>query len=442
MSHDPAAIRVNGLSKRYVVGRTGRTPLGQLRNRVAVRDTVQAVHDVSFEVARGERVGIIGPNGAGKSTLLRMVCGITEPDAGSVWLGGETVPIIGLQAGFKKELTGRQNIDIKARLYGMSQQAIERRRDEIAEFADIGRFIDEPMSTYSKGMQARLAFAVAFSMDPEILIVDETLSGGDDAFKRKTMQRLKEIKDAGTTILLVTHGPGMIRQLCDRVLLMDRGEKLLEGDPRTALDAYQRLTVADETGREQVRQELRAEAHGSYAAAPAATAGAGAVPDAAIRPEQAPTVTPRASTSNGARIDRVTLIDAVGESVDRLATHAVAGVRVAGVLNEPAADLRITVIVRDRSGLAVARLCAEQEGTHSVHGRRTLRAELGFENRLLPGWYFLDAIVSGRIGTQRIEMHTLHDAAGFLIEGDSAEGDADEVRIDLTRSAELTVTDV
>lgn len=268
MSSEEIAIRVTDVSKHYAMFErpedrlkqmvqprlarlVGRTPRRYFRD-------FAALSSISFEVKRGETVGIIGRNGCGKSTLLQIVCGTLQPTSGTVEVNGRIAALLELGAGFNPEFTGRENVFMNAAILGLSQAEIDARFDDIARFADIGIFIDQPVKTYSSGMYVRLAFAVAINVDPDILVVDEALAVGDEAFQRKCFARIENIKDKGGTILFVSHGAQTIVQLCDRAMLLDRGEKILEGRPKTVVSQYQRFTNLPGPEAEPVREAIKA----------------------------------------------------------------------------------------------------------------------------------------------------------------------------------------
>ena len=202
---------------------------------------------MSFQVGRGETVGIIGRNGSGKSTLLEMICGTLSQSDGSIDVNGRIAALLELGSGFNPDFTGRENVYLNAAILGLSRDETDQRFEEIARFAGIGDFMDQPVKTYSSGMYVRLAFSVATNVDPDILIVDEALAVGDEAFQRKCFARIEEIKDRGGTILFVSHNPQSVIQLCDRAILMDQGEKIMEGSPKIVVSHYQRmLNLSDE----------------------------------------------------------------------------------------------------------------------------------------------------------------------------------------------------
>lgn len=197
-----------------------------------------AIKNVSFQIRRGETVGIIGRNGSGKSTLLQMICGTLSPTEGGVETRGRVAALLELGAGFNPEFTGLENVYLNAAILGLSRSEIENRFDNIAAFADIGEFIHQPVKHYSSGMYARLAFAVAIHVDPDVFVVDETLSVGDISFQTKCLRAIEKIKNRGTAILFVTHSPGQVEALCDRALWLNEGRLKGDGSPKSLMRRY------------------------------------------------------------------------------------------------------------------------------------------------------------------------------------------------------------
>lgn len=202
------------------------------------------LQDVSFTVQPGEAVGIIGINGAGKSTLLKMITGTTKPTTGSVHMTGRVAAMLELGMGFHPDFTGRQNAVMAGQLLGYTVEEIHRLMPEIEAFAEIGDYIDEPVRVYSSGMQMRLAFSVATAIRPDILIVDEALSVGDSYFVHKSFDRIRQFREQGTTLLIVSHDKGAIQAVCDRAILLNQGRLAMEGKPETVMDAYNAM-IAD-----------------------------------------------------------------------------------------------------------------------------------------------------------------------------------------------------
>jgi len=209
--------------------------------------------DVSFQVSPGEALGIIGVNGAGKSTLLKMITGTTQPTAGSIRLEGKVAALLELGMGFHPEFTGRQNAIMAGQLLGMSVDELHDLMPAIEGFAEIGEYMDQPVRTYSSGMQMRLAFSVATCRRPDILIVDEALSVGDAYFQHKSFDRIREFRKAGTTLLIVSHDRQAIQSICDRALLLDRGRVALEGAPEEVMDFFSAMIAEREQST--IRQE-------------------------------------------------------------------------------------------------------------------------------------------------------------------------------------------
>ena len=210
----------------------------RFRRRHAKREIFYALKDVSFRVDHGECMAIVGSNGAGKSTLLSLVTGLCLPTEGRIRVNGRVAALLELGSGFHQDLTGAENILLNASLLGLSRKKTEACFDEIVEFSGVADFIDEPLRTYSSGMTMRLAFSVAVNVDPDILIIDEILGVGDQAFQAKCHERIAQFKRAGKTLLFVSHSAQLVRQFCDRTLWLDNGEAVLVGTPDEVLDAY------------------------------------------------------------------------------------------------------------------------------------------------------------------------------------------------------------
>ena len=202
-----------------------------------------ALNNVSFQVKKGETVGIIGTNGSGKSTILKIITGVLNPTQGEVVVDGRISALLELGAGFNGEYSGIENVYLNGQMIGFSKEEIDAKLQDILDFADIGEFIHQPVKTYSSGMFVRLAFAVAINIEPEILIVDEALSVGDVFFQAKCYRKFEEFKEMGKTILFVSHDLSSIGKYCDRVVLLNKGEKLAEGDAKEMVNLYRRVLV-------------------------------------------------------------------------------------------------------------------------------------------------------------------------------------------------------
>lgn len=263
-----SVIRVQGLTKLYrrmVPGaqlRTLKSALldGNLTRGLRQDEAIRALSDVSFEVGRGEAFGVVGGNGSGKSTLLKIVAGILQPTEGSVEVDGRLAALIELGAGFHPEISGRENLYINGTLLGLSRKELDHRYDDIVEFSGLGEFMEEPVKNYSSGMYVRLGFAVAVHTDPDVLLVDEVLAVGDEAFAHRCLRRIEEMLSKGATVLFVSHSLDLVLDLCDRVLWLDRGVPRELGEPRRVVDAY-RHSVAQAEGR--MHQEDKARVQGA-----------------------------------------------------------------------------------------------------------------------------------------------------------------------------------
>lgn len=198
-----------------------------------------ALRNVSFQIQKGEVLGIIGHNGAGKSSILKVISGIIKPTEGSTQLQGTVVPMLELGSGFDFDLTGRENIFLNGAILGYNEEFLKAKYDEIVEFSELGQFIDVPLRNYSSGMVMRIAFSIATVVVPDILIVDEILAVGDSEFQAKSKARMLELMSGGTTVLFVSHSLGQIREMCDRVLWLEHGEMKMIGATQEVCDAYE-----------------------------------------------------------------------------------------------------------------------------------------------------------------------------------------------------------
>ncbi len=236
-----ARIEFDGVSKVFARHTQRKLLRGYLHGLLARRHTEKfyALRDVSFRIDRGESVALVGANGAGKSTLLSLMAGISAPNEGRVSVEGKVAALLDLGSGFHPELTGRENIHLNAALLGLHRRAVDTKEESIIDFAGLADFIDEPLKTYSSGMTMRLAFSVAIELDPDILIVDEVLAVGDQAFQAKCLEKVRQFVLAGKTMLAVSHSTAKIRELCKRALWLDHGKLMMDGSIADVIQAYE-----------------------------------------------------------------------------------------------------------------------------------------------------------------------------------------------------------
>jgi lipopolysaccharide transport system ATP-binding protein len=317
------AISVSAVSKMYHIYETPLDRLKQilLGDRKKTADEFWALKDICFDVNKGETVGIVGCNGSGKSTLLQIICGTLAPTEGSVKRCGRISALLELGSGFNPEFTGRENVYLSASILGMGREEVDARFSDIEAFAEIGRFIDSPVKHYSSGMFARLAFAVAIHVDPEILVVDEILAVGDAAFQRKCVNKFYEIRDRGCTILFVSHSDYQVKSVCSRALYLEAGRQKLFCDAARVVDQYI-IDVQERALQAQALENARKGLKAAVAAQAPAISGNTSEPDNSDTPPDS------LAAENGApdalpqlfRITAVSLVDASGDTCASIIT--------------------------------------------------------------------------------------------------------------------------
>ena len=231
-------IRFKNVSKTYILYKNDQARFKALFIKPRNPKTNRALNDISFEIKRGESVGIVGDNGAGKSTLLKMITGVAFPDEGEIFVDGKVAALLELTAGFSMEMTGRENIYLKGYILGLEDDYIKEIEEKIIEFAELGDYIDQPVRTYSSGMKMRLGFAINVNIEPDVLVIDEALAVGDASFKRKCKDKIKEIIEAGTTVLYVSHTASSVKEICPRSIYLRKGAVIFDGDTEETLKVY------------------------------------------------------------------------------------------------------------------------------------------------------------------------------------------------------------
>lgn len=442
MSSD-IAIKVENLSKCYQIYDTPRDRLRQMilprLQRAVGAPSKQyfrefwALKDVSFEVKRGETVGIIGRNGSGKSTLLQMICGTLSPSSGNIQTHGRVAALLELGSGFNPEFTGRENVYMNASVLGLSKEEVDTRFDEIASFAEIGKFIEQPVKTYSSGMAVRLAFAVAISVDPDILIVDEALSVGDELFQRKCFSRIETIRSAGATILFVSHSGGTVVELCDRALLLDCGERLAMGVPKSIVGIYHKFLYAPQDRLEGIRKQIRCE----FGDTPfelfntdqpdCVTSVASNEPKAQQNKEKEstesfdPSLVPESTItyeSLGAVISNPAIYNLDGQLVNNLNRGKSYFYRYRVLFNSSATGVRFGMLIKTTSGIELGGAVSASSSRTSlpfVSKGSSFTVEFKFTCRLNAGVYFLNAGLVGDLNGTEKYLHRIIDVAMFRV---------------------------
>ena len=408
------AIKVENLSKRYQIYDQPRDRLKQfvlprVRRMIGAAPAQYfhefwALRDVSFEVRRGETVGIIGRNGSGKSTLLQMICGTLNPTHGTLETKGRIAALLELGSGFNPDFTGRENVFLNAAVLGLSHQEVEARFDDIVAFADIGHFLDQPVKTYSSGMVVRLAFAVQAMIDPDIFVVDEALAVGDEKFQRKCFARLEELKSRGTSILFVSHSAASVIELCERSLLLDSGSRIMYAPAAQAVRAYQKLLYAPKADHESLVREFRAadSSAGAVNGAAGAEGAAGAAADIVLAAQDAaknaestfdPGLVPETTTvypAQGAEIQSIAFRSEDGRVVNVLQSGQTYYLEMQGVFTRDFAGVFFGSHIRNIQGAEITGQRYPEEGSYVPDARAgtQFKVRFAFNMNLIQGAYF------------------------------------------------------
>jgi lipopolysaccharide transport system ATP-binding protein len=437
--YSDVAIKVEGLSKCYQIYAQPRDRLKQfmlpnLQQMLNLQPKQYykefwALKDVSFEVKKGETVGIIGCNGSGKSTLLQMICGTLNPTSGSIQTSDRIAALLELGSGFNPEFSGRENVYINGAVLGLSRDEIDARFDAIAAFADIGQFIEQPVKNYSSGMAVRLAFSVAINVDPEILIVDEALSVGDELFQRKCFSRIESMRTNGVTILFVSHSSGAILELCDRALLMDAGERLAIGSPKQIIGRYQKLLYASPDVREAVRERIRLAGGIDIESVNVAEAVVHEkqeiVPNKyEVQESFDPNLIPLSIIeyeSNGAHIEYPMVQTLAGEPVNNLIRGKIYKLVYSVSFTKNVSNVRFGMLIKTTSGVELGgatSATASRGGVAYISAGCVYRVEFKFCCLLNTGIYFLNAGVLGDLNGSETYLHRLLDIFVFRVQAD------------------------
>ena len=390
MSSD-MAISIADISKRYEMYAQPKDRLLQFFSfgRRQFFQEFWALRDVSFSVAKGETVGILGRNGSGKSTLLQIIAGTLAPTAGEVHTSGVLAALLELGSGFNPEFTGRENVYLNGSILGLSKDAMDRRFDDIAAFADIGLHLDQPVKTYSSGMAVRLAFAVQACIKPDILIVDEALSVGDEKFQRKCFDYIEGLRENGCSVLLVTHSTATVEKFCQRGVLLHQGRMHGVGPAKEIVDQYHALLYSDERSylrylNQTVHQSAETTAH---------LTGVADASQAVVREGSAEQGQLRAVIKDWE------VCNADGESVEVFCSGDKATIRFDVDVLQPVREIQAGILIRTIEGVSAFGTSTLYHGLNYRNGQpgTTLRFEFALDLRLCQGTYFVTLAIAEAI---------------------------------------------
>lgn len=434
MNQSAHAIEVRGLTKTYQIFARPEDRLKQIlmgRRRKYYREFT-ALRDTSFTVDRGETLGIVGRNGSGKSTLLQMVVGTLTPSHGEILIAGRVAALLELGAGFNPEFTGRDNVFLNAGILGLTREETRERFDDIAAFADIGEFIDRPVKTYSSGMYVRLAFAVAINVQPDILVVDEALAVGDEAFQRKCYARIQDFRDQGGTLLFVSHSASAVMELCDRAICLDQGDVLFAGTPKKVMALYHKLIYAPTDKLATIREQLKTHQAEDPAelidrvlhegdADNQAEAAADVKEGAGLQAFYDPNMTPASTThyeEAGARIFDAHLETPQGKRVNNLVNRQNYIYSYDVEFTEEAYNVRFGMLIKTTSGLELGGAVSAPSFKGLDHAPAGSRYRVRFHMPigLNAGVYFLNAGLIGTCHGEETYLHRIIDAAMFRVQ--------------------------
>ncbi len=386
-----------------------------------------ALKNVSFEINHGETIGIVGRNGSGKSTLLQILCGILRPTSGEITVSGRVSALLELGAGFNPEFTGRENVYINGAIMGLSQKEIDAKYEDVISFADIGEFINQPVKMYSSGMYVRLAFAVAINVEPDILVVDEALTVGDEAFQRKCFSRIQQIQENGGTVLFVSHTASIILELCNRAILLDQGETLLIDKPKIVVSRYQKLIYAPSEKLESVRNEIKELHDKSDSGTQNITINNISDPSSNQnynldeRDYYDPNLISKSTIlyeSFGAIIKNPQIYTKNGKKVNVLSRGSEYIYTYEVSFTEAAYSVRCGMLIKTVSGLELGGIVSHvpNNSLEFVEKGMILRPKFTFKCALLPGVYFLNAGVVGMINGTETYLHRCIDVVIFRVQ--------------------------
>jgi ABC-2 type transport system ATP-binding protein len=387
------AISLKGIGKKYRIASSKSLRLREVLSFGKKQHTQDfwALQDIELEVEPGTTLGILGRNGAGKSTMLQIISGVLQPTTGTIEVNGRLTAIFGLGSGFNPEFTGRENAMMNGLILGMDRQEMLDRYEEIEAFADIGDFMDHPVKTYSSGMKSRLGFAVAVNVDPDILVIDEALSAGDAAFKKRALQRMYDLKDSGTTVLFVSHSMGMVNRFCTEAVLLHRGHMISRGTPEEVVGQYH--DVLEKTQNKKAARNAERNRQLDYTIAHEDEDDMPNPPKGKGKREQ------RRPTGEAEILD-VKLLDEDRQPADRVPSGSNLTVRVRARYAQAVDESAFGTVLRDRSGtLLFATSTGMEESSLGARAEgEVVTVNFTFGAPFRPGHYGVEATVLGDAG--------------------------------------------
>lgn len=386
-----------------------------------------ALQNINLEVPCGQTWGLVGRNGSGKSTLLQILVGTLTPTTGEAKVNGRISALLELGSGFNPEFTGRQNVFFNGRILGLTRKEIEAKFDEIAAFADIGDFIDQPVKTYSSGMFVRLAFAVATSVDPDVLVVDEALAVGDEVFQRKCFARIKATQERGGTVLFVSHSATSIIELCNVAVLMDQGKLLMQGKPKLVVSKYHKLIYAPPDQIDTVRQEIQAFDESKTLDKEESINSSKTNEDQPQEEEDIsediydPHLVPKSTViyvNQGAKIESPYIKNLAGEPANLLRFRQEYIYCYTVKFTQPAFGVRFGMLIKTNSGFELGGAVSHtpQNAIEFIPPETKVQVEFRFCCQLLPGVYFLNSGVVGLVDGAETFLHRCIDIAMFRVQ--------------------------
>ncbi|PWE21743.1 ABC transporter ATP-binding protein [Aliarcobacter skirrowii] len=429
------AIKVQNLTKTY---KLYNKPIDRLKESLhplkkKYHKEFYALNNVSFEIKKGETVGIIGKNGSGKSTLLKLITGVTTPTSGKVNIHGKISAILELGAGFNPEMTGLENIYLNNSINGLTKEQTDKRIKDIVDFAELGEFIHQPIKTYSSGMKARLAFAVSINVDPDILIVDEALSVGDAAFARKCFAKMEEIRSKGATILFVSHSEGSIVSLCNRAIWISNGNQIIDGTPKLVTGLYMKhindskvdkqaiikeyeeleLQKDEEKGENEIKEKNKVEEDNKN------------IQTINKSPKQKDFFVPTLKSSSTiiiggeeAEIKNLQILSLDGREVNHLIMGEEYKIKYQAKFYKNIANVHFGASIKNVQGTMIAGIStAKPKNRNSlmVEKDEEKEIEITFKCNLLPNTYFINCAVRGDRNNELAMLHQLRDSLIFKV---------------------------